>query len=256
MRKFILSSATAVLLTTLAACSPATKAADTSKKAAVKIDDKMAEHIRTNLTKRLPDLPPIKNINDTPMAGLYEVHIAGDAILYTDAQGDYLIQGALLDTQSKRNLTEERMKKLNAIGFDDLPLKDAFVIQEGKGERQLAVFSDPNCPFCVRLEHELAQLKNIKIHLFLLPILGQSSAEKAQNVWCAKNRTQTWKNLMLKQKEPAAAQCDIAALQRNMQFARQHNITGTPTIIFANGVRHSGMLQADALETMIKENAK
>lgn len=255
MRTFILSSALAVVLTTITACSPSGKAAEGAK-AVAKIDDKTAERIRTNLEKRLPDLPPIQNVNSTPMAGLYEVHITGNMLFYTDAQGDYLIQGAMLDTQKKRNLTEARMQELSAIAFNDLPLQDAFVIQEGKGERQIAVFSDPNCPYCVRLEQELAKLKNVKIHTFLLPILGKDSAEKAQNIWCAKDRKQTWKNWMFKQQEPAQAQCDITALQRNMQFARQHGITGTPAIIFANGVRHSGMLQADALEAMMKENAK
>lgn len=255
MRTLLLSSATAILLTTLAACSPASKAAN-SPKAVVKIDDKTTERIRTNLTKRLPDLPPIKNINNTPMAGLYEVHIMGDALFYTDAQGDYLIQGAMLDTQSKRNLTEERMLAINAVNFDELPFADSLVVQHGKGERKLAVFADPNCHYCLLLESELAKVKNVKVHVFLLPILGEDSAKKAQNVWCAKDRVAAWQDWTLKKKEPKEAECDVTALQRNLQFGHQNRIASTPTIIFANGVRHSGALKADDLEAMLAKNSK
>lgn len=256
MRTFILSSVVAILLTTVAACSPSSKAADAPTKAVAKIDDKTIERIRTNLAERLPQLPPIHNVRSTPMAGLYEVQVEGNVLFYADAQGDYLIQGAVLDTKNKLDLTQERMKALTAVKFDELPLKDAFVVKHGKGERELAVFADPNCHYCLLLEAELAKVKNVKVHVFLLPILGQDSAKKAQNIWCAKNQAQAWQDWTLKKKAPAAAECDVTALQRNLQFGHKSRIASTPTILFANGVRHSGALKANDLEAMLVKNSK
>ena len=170
--------------------------------------------IRKNLQERLPQLPPIEEIRATAMPGLYEVRVGPAGIFYTDAQGDFLIQGAMMDTKARRNLTEERINALNAIDFSTLPLKDAIVFKSGNGRRKLAVFEDPNCSYCHRLETELAKVKNLTVYMFLYPILGPDSTAKSQNIWCAANRTKAWQDWMLRQKTPAAAQCDTAAVQR------------------------------------------
>ena len=81
--------------------------------------------IRKNLAERLPQLPAIEEVNKTPMAGLYEIRVNGSEIYYTDEQGNYLVQGNLIDTKQRRNLTDERIEKLTAINFDTLPIKDA-----------------------------------------------------------------------------------------------------------------------------------
>ena len=84
------------------------------------------------------------------MPGLYEIRVDGTEIYYTDAEGNFLIQGQLIDTRSRRNLTEERIEKLTAIDFQSLPLKDPLTIVRGNGKRKLAVFEDPNCGYCKR----------------------------------------------------------------------------------------------------------
>ena len=96
--------------------------------------------IRKNLAERIPQFQSIDEISKSPMAGLYEVRINGTEIFYTDAEGNFLLQGSLIDTKQKRNLTEERVDKLTAINFDALPLKDAFTMVRGNGKRRLAVF--------------------------------------------------------------------------------------------------------------------
>ena len=111
--------------------------------------------IRKNLTERLPNLPKIEEISKTPMNGLFEIRLNDSDIFYTDAEGNFLIQGNLIDTKSKRNLTEERTEKLNAVAFDSLPLKDAFMVVRGNGKRKMAVFEDPNCGYCKRFERDL-----------------------------------------------------------------------------------------------------
>ena len=74
------------------------------------------------------------------------------------------IQGNLIDTKAKRNLTEERVEKLSAIDFDALPLKDAFTQVRGNGKRKLAVFEDPNCGYCKRFERDLQKVNDVTIY--------------------------------------------------------------------------------------------
>jgi len=97
-------------------------------------------NLKKILSERLPSLPKIEEISKTPMAGVFEIRVQGNEIFYTDAKGDFLIQGALIDTKQKRNLTEERNDKLSAIPFDSLPIKFAFTQVRGNGKRKLVVF--------------------------------------------------------------------------------------------------------------------
>ena len=140
--------------------------------------------IRKNLNDRLPGLPKIDEVRRTPMAGLFEVRM-GNEIFYTDADGSHLIQGQLVDTRTRRDLTQDRLDKLNAIAFDSLPIKDAITIVRGNGKRKLAVFEDPNCGYCKRFERDLQKVNDVTIYLFLMPILGAESTEQSRSVWCA-----------------------------------------------------------------------
>lgn len=208
--------------------------------------------IRKNLAERVPQLQKIDEVRKSEMPGLYEVRIGTD-LLYSDAEGNFLINGQLIDTRSKRNLTEERMEKLMAIDFSALPLKDAFTIVHGDGKRKLAVFEDPNCSYCKRFERDLQQVDNVTVYLFLYPILGPSSTEKSKNVWCAKDKAKAWQDLMLREQPPAAASCDTSALNRNLEFGRKHRISGTPTLIFADGTRVPGAVSAAQVEKMLAQ---
>ncbi len=100
--------------------------------------------IRKTLGERIPQMGKIDEVRPTAMQGLYEVRIGTD-VFYTDAKGNYVIQGELIDTKARRNLTEDRINKLTAVDFSELPLKDAFTIVRGDGKRKVAVFEDPNC---------------------------------------------------------------------------------------------------------------
>lgn len=204
--------------------------------------------IRKNLAERIPQLPKIDEVSKTPIPGLYEIRINGADIYYTDAEANYLVQGSLFDTREKRNLTEERVEKLSAVSFDSLPIKDAFTMVRGNGKRKIAVFADPNCGFCKRFERDLAKVDNITIHLFLYPILGADSTEKSRNIWCAKDKSKVWNDWMLNATTPATASCDTAALTRNVAFGQKYRITGTPTVIFANGKRVPGAISTEQIE--------
>ncbi|MEY3487682.1 MAG: hypothetical protein RL075_1687 [Pseudomonadota bacterium] len=209
--------------------------------------------IRKNLPERLPSLPKIEEVNKTPMNGLFEIRVTGNDIFYTDAEGSFLIQGQLIDARAKKNLTEERLEKLNAVAFDTLPLKDAITIVRGNGKRKLAVFEDPNCGYCKRFERDLQKVNDVTIHLFLLPILSADSAEKSKAVWCAKDKAKAWADLMVRDKPAAAGNCDTSVLARNIEFSKQHRITGTPTLIFADGTRVPGAISAQQVEQYLAQ---
>lgn len=204
--------------------------------------------IRKNLAERLPNLPRIDEVRATPMKGLFEVRINQSDLLYTDAEGNYLIQGALIDTKARANLTEQRLDKLTAVAFKDLPLKDAFTLVRGNGQRKMATFVDPNCGFCKRFEKDLAKINDVTVYVFLYPILGQDSVTKSQNIWCAKDKAKAWEDWMLRNVTPPSASCDTAALERNVAFGQKTRITGTPTTFFVDGTRVPGAAGADKIE--------
>ncbi|WP_372656804.1 DsbC family protein [Hydrogenophaga sp.] len=209
--------------------------------------------IRKNLAERLPNLPKIDEVSKTPMPGLYELRVNQSEIFYTDAEGNFLIQGALIDTQAKVNLTEQRTDKLSAISFSDLPLKDAFTIVRGNGKRKMAVFEDPNCGYCKRFERDLEKIDNVTVHVLLYPILSPDSADKSRNIWCAKNKGKTFTDWMVRDITPPPASCDTALLARNVEFGKKYRITGTPTIFFADGTRVPGAIGADRIEKFLTD---
>jgi thiol:disulfide interchange protein DsbC len=212
--------------------------------------------IRKNLSERIPQIPKIEEITPTPLAGIYELRLSTNEIYYTDAAGNYLIQGNLIDTKSKRNLTEERESKLSAIDFNALPLKDAITIVHGNGKRKLAVFEDPNCGYCKRFERDLAKVDNVTVYLFLLPVLGPGSVEKSRQVWCAKDPAAAWKDLMMRDIAPASTACNTAAIDRNLDFARRYKITGTPTLIAQDGARVPGAINTTQIEKLLADASK
>ena len=214
--------------------------------------------IRKNLQTRLPDMGKIDEVRKSELPGLFEVRVDGVDIYYTDAQANYLIEGNLIDTRSKRNLTEERVDKLTAIKFEALPLKDAFVVVRGKGERKLAVFEDPNCGYCKRFERDLQKVDNVTIYMFLFPVLGADSMEKSKAIWCAKDRGAAWMDWMLREQAASAApaSCDAGAVVRNAELGRKHKITGTPPLIFSNSTRVPGAIDNKRVEQLLAQAAK
>ena len=209
--------------------------------------------IRKNLAERLPKLPAIDEITKTPMPGLYEVRINHSDIFYTDEKGDFLIQGSLIDTKAQQDLTEQRVEKLTAIAFKDLPLKDAFTIVRGDGKRKMAVFEDPNCGYCKRFEKDLQKLDNVTIYHFLYPVLGEDSKTKSKNIWCAKDKAKVWNDWMINGTLPPAANCDASAVDTIVAFGQKNRITGTPTLFFADGTRVPGAVPIAQVEKLLAD---
>jgi thiol:disulfide interchange protein DsbC len=215
--------------------------------------------IRKALSERLPQLPKIDEISRTPIAGLYEVRYGGTNLLYSDEKGDFvMVNGSMVDTKTRVDLTEARMDKLLAVDFEKLPLKDAMVVRQGNGSRRLAVFADPNCGYCKRFERDLLTVKDVTIYTFLIPILGPDSTTKSRDIWCSKDAQRAWRAWMVEGLAPtkAAAGCDTAAMDRNLAFSQAHRITGTPALFFEDGARRPGALSADAVDKLLTAAAR
>jgi thiol:disulfide interchange protein DsbC len=215
--------------------------------------------IRKALTERIPNLPKIDEISKSPVAGLYEVRFGGTEIIYADAEGKFILQGSLIEVKTMSNLTEARIEKLSAVNFSDLPLKDAFVIKQGTGARKLAVFVDPNCGYCKRFERDLATVKDVTVYTFLMPILGPDSTVKSRDIWCAKDNGKAWRAWMVDNVAPTKSpteKCDLAAIDRNLEFGRKYRINGTPALVFEDGTRKPGALPAAEVEKLLAAATK
>ncbi|MBE0619896.1 MAG: DsbC family protein [Burkholderiales bacterium] len=209
--------------------------------------------IKRTLESRLGGVK-VQAVAKTPYLGLYEVRVDNE-ILYTDEKISYIFSGNIIDARSMQNLTEKRLRELSGIKWEDLPLDAAVKTVRGGGKRVLAVFSDPNCPYCKRFEKELAKVDDVTIYTFLYPILSQDSHDKAKAVWCSADKSKAWSELMLDGKVPTAARCDTP-IENNLELGRKYRISGTPTLVFASGERVPGAIPAERLEKMLVESGK
>jgi thiol:disulfide interchange protein DsbC len=183
--------------------------------------------------------------------GLYEIQV-GNELYYTDEKVSVLFDGNIIDTKTRKNLTQARINKLSAIKFADLPLELAVKTVRGDGRRVFATFEDPNCGYCKKLTKEMAGMDNVTIYTFLLPILSRDSAEKSRAVWCAADRAKAWNDLMVNGTVPAAGTCD-APIEKVVALAQKYNIRGTPTIFLSDGERIPGAVPVAQLEQKLAQ---
>ncbi len=191
----------------------------------------------------------VESVTKSGYLGLYEIYADGN-IFYTDEKLSAILVGAqLIDGKTMKNLTEERVRKLTAIKFSDLPLDRAIKHVRGDGKRVLATFEDPNCGYCKRLAKDLLKLDNVTVYTFLYPILSEDSVRKSRQIWCSSDRAKAWNDWMVDGKAPSAKDdCDTSAIAKNQEFGRKLNITGTPTMFFADGERVPGAMPLDRIE--------
>jgi thiol:disulfide interchange protein DsbC len=209
------------------------------------------EKIKAALATGFPEVK-IEAVLPTPMKGIYEVDTETD-IVYTNATGEHVIMGQLIDSKTKLNLTTLRWDERNTIDFSKLPLDLAIKNVKGDGSRVLAVFSDPHCPFCQKLEKELETVDNVTVYTFLFPIeaLHQGATEDSRKLWCSADRPASWKNWMVKQQTPAMASGACSAdsmIEKVLALGNEMRVQSTPTLFTADGRRLTGARTAAELE--------
>jgi thiol:disulfide interchange protein DsbC len=216
--------------------------AETPKEAQIKkmVEPRMGPNIKVDA------------VSKTPYGGLYEVRTGGD-IFYTDENARYMFVGKVVDLTTLKDLTRERMDTLAGIrSFSDLPLDLAIKTVKGNGKRVMAVFEDPNCPYCKKLHQTLKSVDNVTVYTFLLPILSDDSTVKATNIWCAADHTQTWAAWMDEGKAaPAAPASCTAPNDQVIALARKLHVMGTPTVYFYDGTRTITGFDATTLDVRL-----
>jgi len=209
--------------------------------------------IRKSMQSKFPNIGKLDHVVKTQYAGLYEIVIDGQ-LLYTDEKGLYLFDGSIIEIKDRRNLSDERRRKLFAINFDQLPLNLAVKKVKGNGKRKMAYFTDPNCSYCKRLEKELAKVSDVTLYIFLYPIFP-SSGETVRNVLCSKDPVKAWDELMLNEIAPASATCE-ATSDKVLALGKKLRVNGTPNLIFGNGTQSPGYLPVEELEKNLNDTSK
>jgi thiol:disulfide interchange protein DsbC len=202
----------------------------------------------------------IEGVQPAPTAGLWEVRFRtpeGMRVLYTDANASFVIQGHIFELASGRDLTDERLRKLNAVKFESLPLDLAVKVQRGNGKRVLAMFSDPYCPACRKFEAELAQVDDITIYVFMYPVIRPENANHSRAVWCSSDRAKAWLELAAapRPKVPQAGPNCANPVDKLLEAGRKLGVNSTPTLFLANGERLSGGVSAPDLKEMLDQAA-
>ena len=205
------------------------------------------KQIRKEIQKRLGTSANVRNVTPSPIPGLFEVQVNNE-IFYTDSNAKYLIQGEMVELASGNNLTTKRQEDINRIKWSELPQAQAFKVVRGNGSRQIAVFSDPNCGYCKRLEKTLQQLDNVTIYNYLIPILSADSALKSKQIWCAADQQKVWNDWMLNNLGPSGKSDCANPIDKNLTLAKNYGINGTPTIFFTDGSRFPGAVQLADIE--------
>ena len=214
--------------------------------------------IRQVFATKLPSVHVI-GVEKLRYADLYEVTVQGNEgyrVFYTDALGQIMLIGTLVETRTDRNLTEERVRKLSAIDWNQLPFHWAVTTRRGNGRRQIAIFSDPNCPFCQKFEKDLAAVDNITVHIFMWPVIKPESVRQAKSVWCSKDRVTAWSELMLKRVEPTAPTDCENPIDELVALGRRLGTTSTPTWFLPNGERYVGALPMSQVVPLLDATAR
>lgn len=195
----------------------------------------------------------VTSVSKSPYLGLYEVYVDGQ-ILYTDEKLTAILAGSLIDGKTMKNVTSERMAKLTAIKFSDLPLELAVKQVRGDGKRVLASFEDPNCGYCKKLAKDIAKLDNVTLYTFLYPILSPDSLEKSNQIWCSADKAKAWYDWMQDSKALSGkGDCDTSAVQKTVELGHKLAITGTPTLFFADGERVPGAVPLAQIEKKLEQ---
>jgi thiol:disulfide interchange protein DsbC len=229
---------------------------------AVHAADAVESRLRTPVERQLLQtlsarFPTIKldAVEPSPVPGIYQV-IAGNQVVYVDASGDHMIVGRMMDTRTKQDLSAEAIDAHNAIDFNSLPFGEAIKIVKGNGAHKMALFADPDCPYCQRLERDMRSTTDITVYLFLFPLqqVHPHALADAEKIWCSPDRASAWNNWMIDRTPiPGGGSCANDPIAKIAALARSLRINATPTMFLQDGRRIGGWIPLPQLQKLLAQ---
>ncbi len=198
----------------------------------------------------------VDSVTASQLPGLYEV-VMGKNIAYVEPSGRYAVFGHVWDMRERRDLTADRQAVLDRVDVGTLPRELAVRHVRGTGARTLYVFADPQCGYCKALEQTLAKIDDITVYTYVMPLLGAESRRLAGAIQCAPDPAAAWSELMLRAQLPgpvpasASASAGLASCDAKVdavaRLAQSLGVSGTPTLVAADGRKSAGAMPAEQL---------
>lgn len=223
------------------------------------------ESVKEVLKEFAPEVT-VLSVEKTPIDGLWEVVVSingSKSVVYMDSAKKYLVQGAIVNVASKVNLTQERFDELNKVNVSKVPLEGSLIVGDPKAKNRIFVFTDPDCPYCVRFHDEIRKViekrKDIAFYIKLFPLasIHPKAREKSMAILCEKDNEKSVKMLedAYAKKDIPKAECTATVVDENVKLAQSLGVQGTPTVIFGDGKLKNGM-SAEEIMKMVDAGNK
>ncbi|WP_018872249.1 DsbC family protein [Thioalkalivibrio sp. ALJ16] len=197
--------------------------------------------IEEYMSRVIPDAE-IDSIQSTPVDGIYAVRYGTD-IFYVSGDGRYLMQGTLIDLETRENLTQSALSGVRADMF--AALEDSELVTyapNGDTRGVLNIFTDPNCPFCRDIHQDLPEYlaAGIKVRYLMFPVLGRDSPQIMDRIWCADDREDAMDRAKAGDKLDDIDGSCATPQDEHMVMGQQLGLRGTPALITDSGQQMSG----------------
>ena len=197
----------------------------------------------------------VKQINPSPVTGLKEL-ITNKGVLYASPDGQYLMQGTLIDLNNRNNLTEQALNGVRVEGLKEY--EDSMIVYKAPNEKHsITVFTDISCGYCRKLHRELDDLLDAGITVKYLAFprggLQGSGYADLMNVWCARDQQEALTEAKSGTSTKVVAGCS-APVAEHYQLGQSFGISGTPAIILEDGTMIPGYQPAAALKAALEAN--
>lgn len=198
----------------------------------------------------------VKEITDSPFPGIKTV-VADSSVMYVSDDGRYLLYGVLLDTKTKKNLTDQILGGLRVKALASIPHDDIITFSPKKPRYTVTAFTDTSCGYCTAMfKNTQAYLDmGIAIHYVPWPRGGMQSENLAQMqaVWCAKDRPAAYADAMSGRPVKAATCENSGHFPKLLALGEQLGINGTPAIFDASGRKIGGFIPPAQMLAKLQE---
>jgi thiol:disulfide interchange protein DsbC len=174
---------------------------------------------------------------ESVVPGFYEA-IVGNQFIYVSKDGRFVLDGTVFDATSSRDLTEAGRASRRQAGLTKIGKDKRITFAASNPKHVVTVFTDIDCPFCRRFHDQIATYNKLGIsveYVFLPLDIHPGADKKAEAVWCAKDRNAAFTAAMTGA-DTGTASCENPVAETT-QLARQIGVTGTPTLLTADGTR-------------------